>query len=192
MSKQKFFSGSLALCATLVLPIAARAAFHLWDISEVYSNASGSVQFVELFTNGSGQIFTSGTQITSNGKTFSFPSNIATPPDTIGRHLLLATAGFGSLPGAVAPDFKIPSNFFSPSGDHIQYLGAVGDVTFGPTPTNGVSSFVFAGGFPLTATNSPTNYAGATGSLRPSPEPSGIVLLVLGTLLLAAIYAARS
>jgi hypothetical protein len=89
--------GCLAICAMIFLPITAQAAFHLWDISEIYSNSSGSVQFIELLTGSFGQSFTSGTQITSNSHTFTFPSNITTPPDTNGRHLLLATLGFGLL-----------------------------------------------------------------------------------------------
>src|SRR4051794_9144465 len=42
------------LAAVLVLVVglfgtAASASYHLWQITEVYSNASGSVQFVEMF-----------------------------------------------------------------------------------------------------------------------------------------------
>jgi hypothetical protein len=190
MGKITSLTGCLALCAAIFLPVTARAAFHLWDISEIYSNSSGSVQFIELFTGSFGQTLTSGTQITSNTHTFTFSSNITTPPDTNGRHLLLATAGFGALAGGVTPDFTIPSSFFSPLGDHITYQGAAGNKTFGPLPTDGVLSLTY-GRVTGPAANSPTNYAGMTGSVHLAPEPAGIVLLVLGAFSLAAVFVGR-
>lgn len=42
-------------CATLLWSSYAQAAFHLYDIREIYSNGDGSVQFVELFTAANGQ-----------------------------------------------------------------------------------------------------------------------------------------
>ncbi|MCA9240260.1 MAG: hypothetical protein KDA37_08675, partial [Planctomycetales bacterium] len=95
------------------------AAFHFWDISEVYSNADGSVQFIELFTNANSQQFLLNHTITSNANTFSFPSN--SPSPTSLHHLLIATAGFGSLPGGVTPDFTLPANFFNPASDTINF-----------------------------------------------------------------------
>ena len=35
----------------------AEATLHFWTLKELYSNASGSVQFIELFTNLAGQEF---------------------------------------------------------------------------------------------------------------------------------------
>ena len=55
------------------------AAFHLWQIQEVFTNASGSVQFIELWDNNPGETFMAGKTVTatvgSTTKTFAFPSD---------------------------------------------------------------------------------------------------------------------
>lgn len=60
----------------LVWAQAAQAAFHLYDIAEVYSNAEGSVQFVEFFTAHNGQQFLDGHAIVASqgaaSSTFTF------------------------------------------------------------------------------------------------------------------------
>jgi hypothetical protein len=167
----------VAACAVAVFSVFAsarlsHAAFHLWSISEIYSNSDGSVQFVELFTSSSGQTLTSGTHIVSNAHTFTFPSGLS--QDTTNKHMLLATAGFGALAGGVTPDFTIPSNFFSVAGDTITYQGTVfPGTTFGAAPTDGVKSLNYPGASQVT--NSPTNLAGASGSVNLSspPAPTG-------------------
>src|SRR5678815_2753957 len=56
----------LTLCASLP----ARAAFHLWTIREVYTDASGTLQFIELFDPSGGQPLVNGQSITvSSGGT---------------------------------------------------------------------------------------------------------------------------
>jgi hypothetical protein len=174
MTRRLLFGGLLAVAAVAFFATRARAAFHLWSISEVYSNSDGSVQFVELFTSSAGQTATNGTQIKSNGKTFTFSSNLAS--DTTNHHLLLATAGFGSLPGGVTPNFTIPSNFFNPAGDTVHYVGTIttnGSVTLASAPKDGLLSLNYPG--PTTANNTPTNFAGMSGSVNlvPPPTPTG-------------------
>jgi Dockerin type I domain len=172
MSRRLLIGGLLAVAAVAFYAPPAGAAFHLWTISEVYSNSDGSVQFIELFTSSVGQTFTNNTQIKSNSNTFTFPANLS--QDTTNKHMLLATAGFGSLAGGVAPDFTIPKNFFNPAGDTINYVFTLaGTVTFASAPTDGISSLNFPG--PTTAVNSPTNLAGMSGSvnLASPPTPTG-------------------
>src|SRR5450432_1395701 len=41
--------------AAAMITTPAHAAFHLWNIREVYSDASGSLQFIELFTSAGAQ-----------------------------------------------------------------------------------------------------------------------------------------
>ena len=104
---------------------------------------------------------------------FTFPMDIGIP--TNDRHVLIATAGFENLNGGVTPDFTIPSNFFDPAGDTINFAG-VHEVTFdanAPVPTDNVNSFNYTvpvipltGDPPTTAVNSPTNYAGDEGQLN--------------------------
>ncbi len=89
------------ICAIALIASAgtARATFHLWQLNEIYSNADGTVQFIELSTGASGQQFLARQTITSSqGATthsFTFPSNL--PGDTTGRTFLIGTTGFAAL-----------------------------------------------------------------------------------------------
>ncbi len=192
---------ALALALAAILGLAAppaAAIVHLWDISEIYSNADGSVQFVELFTTGPFEIAWSEASIRSeaNDLTISYDENVPSP--TTDRHILLATPGFAALPGGVAPDFEIPAGFFDPAGDTLDFTVGIDRVTFGAgqLPLDGVSSLVRALVLPspqqpeavgpealAPALNSPTNFAGQTGSLV--PEPGTALLLGAGLLALA-------
>jgi hypothetical protein len=160
------------------LTTSARADFHLWYIKEIYSNHDGSVQFIELFTTSTGQqnLFP-GHSLTSIGNTFVFPNDSPTP--TNNRHLLIATTGFGSIPGGATPNYTIPSNFFNPAGDTINFAG-VSSHAFGPgnpLPTDGINSLNYTTffGSSTVAMNSPRNHAGlgTSISLPPPPMPTG-------------------
>ena len=102
------------------------ATFDLWDLKEIYSNEDGTIQFVELFTESPFQNLMNGkvVQASQAGSVndFVFPSDLV--GGTAEKHLLLATAGFRSLPGAVQPDFTLSDNFlFQPDG-LVAFLGA--------------------------------------------------------------------
>jgi hypothetical protein len=168
-------------CSTLITAIAisvlsaslhpAQASFHEWNINEIYTNADGTVQFVELFTTFNSQQFTDGLTIRAsqgaNTNDFVFPDN--TPAPTGNHHLLIATTGFASLPGAVTPDFTLPDGFlFSPDGT-VNFIGA-DSRTYTSLPTDGVLSIHYPG--ENTDTNSPTNYAGQSGSVNSPPGAS--------------------
>src|SRR5262245_590795 len=86
-----------ALLLGLLYPLPAQAFFHLWDFSEFFSDADGSVQFIELHTASAGETFATGVDIRSNSKVFTFDHNLS--GSTANKDLLVATAGFGSLPG---------------------------------------------------------------------------------------------
>src|SRR4051812_35615020 len=107
----------------------AHAAFHLWNVKEVFSNADGSVQFVEMFDNSPGETSVSGLKLRSNSdgviKEFTFPSSLVN--NTPG-HMLIATSGFGSLAGGVTPTFTFNQSstaltlpFFSPNATNITF-----------------------------------------------------------------------
>ena len=147
----------------------ALAGGHTWDVNEVFSNADGTIQFIELReANGTpGETGTAGKVISSvdTGKTFTMTSNVASP--TSNRHILLATATFAALPGAPTPDYIIPVGslpFFDVTGDQVKY-STFDTFTFGPVPLDGLNSMNRTGGAAL---NSPTNYAGQTGSVDAS------------------------
>ncbi|MBL8523701.1 MAG: hypothetical protein JNN20_08435 [Betaproteobacteria bacterium] len=154
----------------------AQAAFHLWRIDEIYSNASGTVQYIELTALNGGQQFLNGTTLTStNGttKTFTFPANL--PGDTSGRKMLLGTSGFAAL-NVVTPDYTIPNGFLFIPGGTLVFAGGADTLNYASIPTDGVLSFIRGG---TTATNSPTNFAGISGTIVPSPPGAPTITSVI-------------
>jgi hypothetical protein len=160
----------------------AQAFFHEWEIKEVYTNADGSMQYVELQAFLSTEIFATGAQIvaTSDGdtRTFTFPGDLPAV-NTLNRHLLIASPGFERLAGAVTPDFYLPSGlFFDPGAASITItinhpsLPGIDTMTFAGAslPTNGRDSLTDTTIHTPTTTlvasqSSPTNYNGAAGAL---------------------------
>jgi len=175
----------------------ASAAFHLWQMKEVFTNSSGSVQFIEMFDSFGGETAVSGFSVTANSdgniKTFTFPSNLS--QNTPG-HLLIATTGFGSLPGAVTPDFTfaqggVSGTFFNPNATNLTFTyNGDGDSMAFPgasLPKDGINSLTDGGatGVPpgtpniTSGVNSPTNLSGNSGSVNVSPEPvTGLIPLI--------------
>jgi hypothetical protein len=157
----------LALCfAAAVLPQPALAKSHLWKFTEVFSNADGSVQFIEMFVfdpAGTAEIQLAGFPLTSNENTFIFPNNLPNQ-NTFHTWILIATPAFAALPGAPAPDYVIPAGFFDPQGDELRYRTALDILPLPPgaVPTDGLTSYLRNGS---TAPNSPTNFAGVEGSV---------------------------
>jgi hypothetical protein len=173
------FSMLKGLLAALLIGFAgaASASFHLWQIHELYSNADGTIQFVEFEVgNANGEQFLTGHMLVNlsgaDRTTYTFATDL--PSGATANHsFLVATQGFANL-GIVAPDYIIPNGFLTIGGGTLQYgasgsgpyaTGPVDSVTYGPLPTDGVNS-IDSGGVPHT--NSPTNFAGATGSVMPA------------------------
>jgi hypothetical protein len=178
--------GVLATIIGLSVATTAHAAHHLWDFTEMFSNASGSVQFVELFTAAANEQSIGPFTVTTGSNTLNFVTNLPSAA-TANTSVLIATAGFASLPGGVAPDYIVPANFFATGGGTLNYASGVKTWAYGAVPTDGVHSLLRNGS---TAVNSPTNFAGQTGSVNlatgvPMLQTWGIVALV-GALLLAA------
>lgn len=182
----------LALAALLAHAPAALAGVHTWDVNEVFSNADGTIQFVELREangtaneTGVGNGSLSSTQQTA----FSFGQGAVAAP-TSNKFYLVATQSFADLPGAPVPDVIIPAGkipFFATTGSTVSF-GAIDSWAFGAVPTNGTDSLSRLTGV---GPNSPTNYAGDTGSVDASPPPSPVpsgslgVRMIVGAMLLA-------
>ena len=173
---------AVAFLFLLLAPLRADAAQHLWEIKEIYSNASGTVQYIELFTTfGSQTVLTGHTLVINDGAdhTFTFPTDL--PVDTTNKHMLIATAGFKNMAGAPTPDYTLPcGQFFNPSATTITItFDGTSDVeSFLGTslPKDGINSLTdsalsasgnatFSSGM-----NSPTNIAGATGPITLTSE----------------------
>jgi hypothetical protein len=184
----------IALLALLVgVSAPAGAILHEWDIAEIYSNADGSVQYIEFFTTGADEFGWSAGQIRSlsNESMIEFDTNLE--PPTENRRVLVATPGFADLPGAVAPDYEIPAGFFDIGGDTLVFSN-VDTVTFasGQLPTDGTQSLYRTLTLPspslptvagpedlFVGENSPTNFAGETGQLVPEPGALALGLSAL-------------
>jgi hypothetical protein len=163
---------SLGLFASLLTASAANAGVHTWDVREVFSNADGTIQYVELFDAGAGgtEVGVGNGSLTSSLNTFSWANGAVTGP-TNGKSYLIATAAFAALPGAPTPDVIIPATdvpFFNPAGDTISF-GAIDSLVFGAVPTNGTDSFNEITGV---GPNTPRNYAGVQGNVDASGAPA--------------------
>jgi hypothetical protein len=142
----------------------------LWNFTEVFSNADGSVQFVELFTTGTAEYEAETEFLKSSTKTYVFPADLP-HVNTRNKHFIVATAAFASLPGAVTPDYVIPDNFFNPAGDTLRLCrlnclnaNLYDTRTFTNLPTDGVTSLNYPS--VTEATNTPTNFSGDEGSVN--------------------------
>lgn len=184
-----------AVCALVAIALApagaAHAKSHLWRFTEFFSNASGSVQFIEMFV-----FDPAGTQetqfqnkvLSSNAHDFVFPNNLP-PENTFNRWVLIATPDFADLPGAPTPDFIIPAGFFDPSGDEIRYRNTIDIFTIAPgaMPTDGIHSLLTDQSTPL---NTPTNFAGVEGTVNANASIPAISTAGLYAALVAlAIFA---
>lgn len=140
----------------------ASAIFHLWQLNEFYSNASGTVQYIELSTFAGGQEFLLGHSISASQgasvHTFNFPTDL--PGDTTNHKFLIGTQGFANL-GIVTPDYIVPNGFLFLTNGSVNFAGVDG-VTYGALPTDGVNAMNRDG---TSTVNTPTNFAGATGTI---------------------------
>ncbi len=178
------FVGLIALVGSLLLPSTSHAGHHLWKFTQLYSNAGGSVQFMQLFTSDSGEPGVGPFTITSGGNTFNFVTNLPSSA-TANTWILIATSNFAGLKGGVTPDYVIPAGFLATGGGTLNYAG-VDSWSYGAVPTDGVHSLMRDG---TTGVNAAINFAGQAGSVSlatsvPALPTVGIGLLV-GALLLA-------
>jgi hypothetical protein len=156
----------------------AHAGHHQWFISEIYSNASGTVQFVELKGTADNEQFMSGITLNTLGTVSSSATLGPTLPSssTLGAYLLVGTAGYATLAaqqGAPAPDRVLPDNFLQLDADTVRYSGMASTdrvYTAGQLPSNGIDSLDFE--HHSATVNSPQNFAGATGSIDGSAPTS--------------------
>jgi hypothetical protein len=162
--------------AGILLPSSALAKSHLWRFDEVFSNADGSIQFIEMFVsdpNGTHETFIAGKLLESDTQTYVFPNDLPNE-NTFQTWILIATPSFATLPGAPTPDFVIPANFFDPTGDELRYRTSIDLLTIpddGSFPTDGTLGYLRDG---TIAANSPTNFAGQSASVDARPCVDGL------------------
>ncbi len=157
---------------------AAYAGEHTWDVWEVFSNADGTVQFVELreTNGGNAENGVNGNVMLASpsGHTFTIPNAVV--GGTAFHSFLMATTGFAALPGAPTPDATLPNGFITAATDtSVAYQPwDTATWTAATLPTDGIHSLsrTTTGG-PLTVQSAtPTNFAGGTFQPTLPGEPS--------------------
>lgn len=182
MTKRQLTSLCLITGAALFVILAgpnpfAHSAVHLWQVREVFTNAAGTVQFVEMFDTSPGETLTQGSILRANSdgviKDFIFPQNLT--KDTFNKAMLISTSDLGLLPGGVVPDFRFSQSstpftgqFINPNAANISITffasGSSMSFTGAQLPKNGVDS-IKAGN--VVSGNSPQNLDSNLGALVP-------------------------
>ena len=136
--------------------------FHVFHINEVYSNADGTLQFIELVGDSNGQNFWAGHELVSSkpgqdSKEHEITENLPSP-STSGKAVLFATEGFAAATG-VTPDYIIDDNFLFLEDGTLTFPGLFPDpnLSWDILPTSGTHSLNRSGSV---VTYSPTNFAG--------------------------------
>lgn len=168
----------------------ANASFHTFDISEVYSDSTGTIQFIELveaFGVNNQHLFSGrGLRMSDGGSTNTliFGSDLPSSA-TANQRVLIATAGYAALAGVPAPDYIMADNFLFITGGTLGFGSSssfgTDTFTFGSLPTDGLSSLSADGSIGI---NSPTNFAGETGSITVVPVPAAAWLFGSGLMVM--------
>lgn len=170
-SKRFLAIGGCVALAVMAAATPAWAISPLMRFTQIYSNASGTVQFIQVEDFGendcdSNEQVWRGLSLVSSGpgpqRTYVFPNDLPTC-QTSGKSILIATEGFAAL-GIVTPDFVIPNDFVQrPAGTLTLPNGSRQSYT--NLPTDGVLSLDATG---RTMQNRATNLAGASASVVPA------------------------
>jgi hypothetical protein len=157
------------------------AGSHTWDVFEIFSDATGTIQFIELreMNNTPGETGVNGHNITSLIRTYLVPGPALTPP-TSNKSLLFATPAYAALPGVPAPNYIFPSTsvpFFSTTNAETIAYTPWDTISFaaGALPTDGVHSLNRVGGTLVVGCATPKNYAGVTMTLNLACSMAGDV-----------------
>jgi hypothetical protein len=163
----RFALAALAVCAWPT-----QAAFHLFRIDQVFSNADGSIQYVVMreSTGSNNENFWGGQSLRSvdqagTSKQLLFPSNLPSSA-TASRSVLIATPGFAAL-GLVTPNYTMPAEFVPRNGGTLNFAG-VDQISLPVLPIDGATA-IDRNGAPVPAT--PRNFAGDSATVM-LPPPS--------------------
>ena len=153
-----------------------------WIVNEFFICADGTQQFVELrnpsnfneeFEFDQEQLIATNLNGTQT-HTFAFVGDVNEPTDK--KTVLVATAGFSSLPGGITPDYILPNGFLFPGGGTVSFVPHSLDTPVsygaGQLPLDGVNSLNRQGAGLVSGPNTPKNYAGQQGSVSCPPPPA--------------------
>jgi hypothetical protein len=194
--------------ALLALAPSVHAGSHLWRFSEFYSSPDRSIQFIEMQEIGGSQIETNISEhwYQTNGYNLDRSKKLGTdlPFGTANKKFLVGSQSYAALaatqPGLPAPDYVIDDGAINPAGDTVLWwFYQTKAIPPGVMPSDGINSIHVIdptntnSGYTV-GPNSPTNFAGETGSVGlpagvpATPWPATLLLLSLacGALLLRA------
>jgi hypothetical protein len=173
MSRLLNFAAALGLCAWTSV---AGASYHTYEITQIYSNADGTIQFVLLqeIASQNGENLLAGRTLTATRggftKTYVFPNDLPSF-STAGRYVLIATQGYVDAAASVSqfasvfPDYVIPNQFVPTDGGIVNYAG-VDQVNFGPLPADGqLALYTPSSAANYVALNQARNFAGGVATL---------------------------
>jgi len=181
---QALASFSLGL-ASLAFAAQANAGSHLWRFSEFYSSPDKRIQFIEMQEIGGSDNETRiedhwyATNSFNQDHTQLLGSQL--PFGTADKQFLVGSESYAALPGVPAPDYVLPDGVIEPEGDTIVWwFYQTLTIPAATMPSDGTDSLHLVDpedpglGF-VTGPNSPTNFAGETGTVvLPSPQPVGL------------------
>lgn len=161
----------LALGAAL----SAYGSFHTWKVNEIYSNADGSVQFIELKESSAANnqhqlpghsIVCTGAGVTN---TFNFPANLPSTA-TANKFFIIGTSNLAVMPGGLKPDYLFTNAgpFLSLTTGTINFASGFDIVNYTNPPSDGSGAMIRSGATMIAVTtNQPISFAPATNSLVP-------------------------
>lgn len=139
----------------------AQASHHSWRFSEAFSNADGSLQFIEMVSTADGHNkitccrIVAGNKITGVDTPYSFPEDLPTTT-TNGKTMLLATIGFEAAYG-ISPDYIIPNGFLTTGPGDVFYNDTL---SWDSLPNDGVNSLQKINGQLVIQAATPKNFSG--------------------------------
>jgi hypothetical protein len=164
-----------ALSLTVIGTLSASGSFHTWKINEIYSNADGSVQFIELKESSgfNGQHLLPGHSITCAGagvtNTFNFPANLPSST-TANKFFILGTSNLTVMPGGLKPDYMFTNAgpFLPLIGGSINFASGFDIINYTNPPTDGAGAMIRSGASLIAVTtNQPISFTPATNTLVP-------------------------
>jgi hypothetical protein len=201
MAMWRLFLVAALGAAVLVEPARALACSHLWRVSEFYSSPDRSVQFIEMQEIGGSAVEwkignhwyrTNGYNATQTDLLGSDLPNVS----TANKKFLVGSESYAALGGVPPPDYTIPDGAINPNGDLVRWwFYQTIEIPAGVMPSDGTLSISTVnpanpGNPPVysVGVNSPTNFAGQTGTVVLStavPATSPPWLAVLASALVA-------
>jgi hypothetical protein len=191
----RLFRAFAAMAASLCAAGPASAASHLWRFHEFYSSPDRKVQFIEMHEIGGSQIETNISEhwFATDGFNQSHSQLLGSdlPFGTAFKKFLVGSESYAALDGVPEPDYVLPDGFLDPTGDTVVWwFYQTIDIPPGVMPSDGYLSITVVDPNAPTYSvgpNSPTNFAGETGSIPAAAVPSLTRLEpALAALLLAA------